>query len=88
MIIWMALRVIPCVTKRTFERGHRVVDLTETAEGKAFIEQENEELMVEVRSRKLAVKVRSYHTKVKSFKSKKVCAYRNTKGNTVASRAM
>ena len=50
-----------------------VVYLTETAEDKIFTEQENEQQMVEVRSRKLNEKGRYYQTevKVKAFKSKK-----------------
>ena len=49
------------------------VDLSKTAENKAFIEHENEELMSEVRSRKLTEKGRSYQVEnlVKSFKSQK-----------------
>ena len=50
-----------------------IVDLSKTAENKAFIEHENEELMSEVRSRKLTEKGRSYQVEnlVKSFKSQK-----------------
>ena len=50
-----------------------IVDLSKTAENKAFIEHENEELMSKVRSRKLTEKGRSYQVEnlVKSFKSQK-----------------
>lgn len=48
-----------------------IVELPEVAEDKAFTEEENEEQLTEVRSRKLTEKGRSYQIeiKVKSFKS-------------------
>ena len=50
-----------------------IVDLSKTAENKAFIEHENEELMSEVRSRKPSEKGCSYEVEnlVKSKKSQK-----------------
>ena len=67
-----------------------IVDLSKTAENKAFIEHENEELMSEVRSRKLTEKGCSYEVKnlVKSKKVSEDHACRNTKENIVASRKL
>ena len=50
-----------------------IVELPEVAEDKAFTEEENEEQLTEVRSRKLTEKGRSHQIeiKVKSFKSKR-----------------
>ena len=63
-----------------------IVDLSKTAENKAFIEHENEELRSEVRSRKLTEKGRSYE--VKNLVKSEDHACRNTKENIVASRKL
>ena len=58
----------------TCENSSRlIVELSAVADDKAFTEEENDEQLVEVRSRKLTEKGRSYQTeiKVKSFKSKR-----------------
>ena len=64
-----------------------IVDLSKTAENKAFIEHENEELVSEVRSRKLTEKGCSYEVEnlVKSKKVSEDHACRNTKEIIVAS---